>query len=119
MPKIKDLDAKQRALKDVKAGLKDLESINHFLNASSADNTFVISFQTADGSKVSATAFTENKEEIDLLIMNHRERIVNDINYKAQKYTIEFDEHDLMILENEPSAIEEIAEMLEEDSQEI
>lgn len=106
MPKIIGQAEQQRAMKDIRAGLKELEAINEFLNADSGNHKFTITLTTPVGGRLSAVAYTEDKAEIDLLISKQRDRIVEKINTLAKNNRIEFDEQDQMILNNEPTHIE-------------
>ncbi len=115
MPKIIGQAEQQHAMKEIKAGLKELESINQFLNATSCNNKFVITLVTEDKQKISAAGYTENREDVNLLIENQRKRIINHITSEAQLHRIEFDECDRLILNNEPVHIEDLSISFPED----
>lgn len=114
MPFIIDHDKQKQAMKDIVSGLKELDSINRFLNAESVDNKYSISLTNAEGEKVTATGFCDDKSVVDQIISTHRESIRNKITDLAKQYHIDFDEKDYMILENEP-APEEVEPNLEDE----
>ena len=107
MPKIIGQAEQQRAMREIRAGLKELESINRFLNSYSKDSHFTITFVSSSNEKITAVGFNENKAEVDLLIMNQRDRIIREITNLAKSHRIEFDEQDHMILENICESTEE------------
>jgi len=117
MPKIIGLTEQKQAMKDIIAGLKEVDSINRFLGADSHPNKiYNISLTTEAGEKITTTAYTDNKDDVDYLVLNQRERVISKIRKLSEDHRIEFDEKDLIILENKPAPIEEIPDI---DDQEL
>ncbi len=110
MPKIINLEQQKQAMKEIMAGLRELNTINQFLNTESTSSVYSISFTDAAGKKYAANAYAAHKEELNHFVQAQRDRVSQHIRNLAFQYQIEFDEKDIMILENEPAPLEDIPE---------
>lgn len=88
MPKIIGLEEQQAALKEIRDALKEIKHINSFLEHENEGGKYTISFIADDGTRCSATAFANSKEEVDSLIQQHKTRIRNHVRSLAEKNRI-------------------------------
>lgn len=108
------------ALKKINALLKELENTNKFLETDNPQKIYNLSFSesgsfapaedeeaaSSKGNKkkkakapvIAALGYAEDKELIDQLVRNHKDRVVKEILDLADKYSIELDEYDQKVL---------------------
>ena len=81
----------------VKNKLKELTTLNNFINTYNDSGSYMISFYH-EGKKVSANIMIESKDEINRLVNSSKERIKEEVLNTANEYRISFDSEDNEIL---------------------
>lgn len=99
MAQILEHNEQRRALKNINSAIKDLENAKAFLQTPNVSGKYTISFEAEDGQRHTTTGYTEDKETLDLLVMNFKDREKIRIIDLAQENRIALDPEDLEILE--------------------
>lgn len=99
MAKILDQEEQRKALKNINGSIKDLEAANEFLKAQNPSGVYTISFTGEGDKKYSTVMHAENKEELNLLILAHKEREKERIKALAEENRIALDPEDEVILD--------------------
>ena len=94
MPRIIGQAEQQSAMKEIRVALREMESTNLFLNTANKSGKYSILFTADDGTRCSAIAFTEKKEDIDRFVLHHKHRIANRVKALAEenRIALEIDE---------------------------
>lgn len=98
MASIIGLADQQKALKEIKNSLKDLTTINEFLEAQNSSGVYTITFTSDDNKKYSTDIIVESKESINALAIKNKQKRCEDIVKKAEEYKIGLDSADKKIL---------------------
>lgn len=97
MPKIIGHEEQMAAFNDIKDALKDMKTINKFLEKSSPNAEYTISFKDEEGHKQSITIAIPDKEFINDLIHSHKKEIADKMVEKARNHRIELEPEELAI----------------------
>lgn len=92
MPKIIGLDAQNEALKKIKKILKDLETVNKFLESSYDSDEFTISFEKT------ASLAIASKEEMDRFVSAYKKRLADEVESLCKEFNIELDDDEKLSL---------------------
>ncbi len=100
MAKILDQEEQRKALKNITSSVKDLESANEFLQTTNPSGIYTITFAGEDGKKKYSTEIrVPSKDDIDRLIMAHKESEKHRIRKLAEENRIALDPEDDVILD--------------------
>ena len=99
MAKIKNQEEQRQALKNINNSIKELEAANDFLKTQNPSGKYSISFTGEDGKKYVAEIHLENKDDIAMLVMGHKEKEKQRIAELAQNNGIALDAEDYAVLD--------------------
>lgn len=105
MAKILDQEEQQRALKNINDSIRDLKKGIEFLKANNPTGTYTITMVDGDGKKRS-TDIKATSEEINRLILSHREAEKTRIESLAKDNRIDLEESDIETLSFVPNGSE-------------
>lgn len=94
MAEIAGFKEMQEKLQEVKEKIRVIESLNDFLAQENHSNDYIISF-----GKTKVTVCCEDKNSINQIVINYKNRIVGEVREIAQRYSILLDEEDNKILD--------------------
>lgn len=97
MPKIIGQAEQQRALKNIRASLKELAVTNKFLEGSNPSGEFTFSYVGPGGEHYASAAFCADKANIDSFVKAYKDRIVDDMMQQAEENRIELEPEDLAV----------------------
>lgn len=98
MARILDQEEQKKALKNINASIKEIETANEFMAASNPTGQYSITFTGEDDKKYTTTFTAESKEDIDLLIEAHKANEKNRITKLAEDNRIALDDDDIAVL---------------------
>ncbi len=98
MAKILDQEEQRKALRNINDSIKDIKSANEFLRNQNPNGVYVISFTGEDGKKYSAEIKVADKEEVNRLIISHKQQEKLRIVQLAEDNRIALDEEDNEVL---------------------
>ena len=98
MAKILDQEQQRKALKNINDSIKEVNTANEFLTASNPSGKYIITFTGDDDKKHTAEIHTTSKDDLDLLVMAHKEREKQRITKLAEENRIALDPEDHDIL---------------------
>ena len=101
MPKIIDQDKQQRALKEITAALKEVAIVNTFLLTSNPCGKYTVSFSDKNNGKHSCTLYTQDKEDLDILVLNYKDQLKTKILTLAEDYRIALEPDEQAMLEDQ------------------
>ncbi len=109
MPKIIGQAEQQQALKEITAMLKEVVAVNQFLNSQNESGKYTISFADTNNQKHSCTLFSSDKEDVDLLVLNYKDRLKEKIQSLTEEFRIALDPSEELLLQSDfdSSAIED------------
>ena len=99
MPKIIGQAEQQQALKEITSMLKEVVAVNNFLSSRNASGKYIISFSDEQNQKHSCTLFSSEKEEVDLLVLNYKDRLKGKIQALTEEFRIALDPQEQRLLE--------------------
>lgn len=116
MPKIIGQQEQQRALKEITAALKEVSAINRFLSKQNTSGTYIVSFMDDQNEKQSCSLFTSDKDDVDLLVLNYKDRLKSKIQSLTETYRIALDPQEQALLDNNSQPPPESASLDQEPS---
>lgn len=99
MAKILDQEEQRKALKNIISSVKAVEAANEFLAAQNPSGVYSIAFTGEDGKKYATEISAESKEDLDALILAHKEQERGRIEKLAADNRIALDPEDRAVLD--------------------
>ena len=100
MPSIIGQAEQQQALKEISAMLKELISSNDFLSSNNPTGKYTIVSTDSEGQKHTCILSSENKAEVDTLVLNYKEHLKQKIVSLTEQYRIGLEPWEQSILDN-------------------
>ena len=100
MPKIIGQQEQQRALKEITAALREVTAINRFLSRQNTSGTYTVSFTDEHHEKQSCSLFSADKDDVDLLVLNYKDRLKNKIQSLTETYRIALEPQEQALLDS-------------------
>ena len=101
MPEIIGQKERQNAMKEIRSALKEMVGTNQFLETTNREGTYTISFERDDGTRCSAIAYTEKKEDIDRFVLHHKYKVASRVKDLAERNGIALYVDEKLILDIE------------------
>lgn len=99
MPKIIGQAEQQQALKEITSMLKEVVAVNTFLSSRNTSGKYTVSFSDEHNQKHSCTLFSSDKEDVDLLVLNYKDRLKGKIQALAEEFRIALEPQEQLLLE--------------------
>lgn len=99
MAKILDQEEQRKALKNIVSSIKEIDAANEFLKAQNTSGIYSISFTGEDGKKYSTEISASSKEDLNALILVHKEQERDRIRKLAEDNRIALDPEDNEVLD--------------------
>ena len=99
MAKILDQEEQRKALKNIIGSIKEITAANEFLSAQNTSGVYSISFTAEDGKKYATEISASSKQDLDALILVHKEQERTRIEKLAEDNRIALDPEDRTVLD--------------------
>ena len=100
MPKIIGQQEQQRALKEITAALREVTAINRFLSRQNTSGIYAVSFTDDQNEKQSCFLFSTDRDDVDLLVLNYKDRLKSKIQSLTETYRIALEPQEQAMLDN-------------------
>lgn len=98
MAKIIGLEQQQEALQSIRAGVKEIEKTNVFLQTANPSGKYTIFFTDSEGKRVASTIVCEDKSVVDQLVRQSKESAAQGLVSLAEENRIELEEEEKTVL---------------------